>query len=323
MVKQWEHLSVLVVGCGSIGKRHANVLKTLRVGDVRACDPIPERRDSLLSQVPSVRMYESFDAALADRPDTVVMCTPTAQHIPMAIQALRAGCHVLCEKPLSHTTESIDELKAVAADENKKVAVAHCFRHHDGLVKAKRYLDSGRVGRLVSVRALVGEHLPDVRPDYHELYLAKYGGAFELMHEVDLAIWYAGRPIRKVACLHGSYSDIGLESPDIVEILIDFEGCCMASIHLDFFQRPRRRQTELICTQGVLMVEFARWDRCTLSVYEASKGRWEDELLATERDDMFRAEDREFLQAVAEGGPITCSVEEARKSVEVILAAQS
>jgi predicted dehydrogenase len=220
------------------------------------------------------------------------------------------------------TTQGIDDLTNLANDWKKKVMIAYCFRYHEGLLRAKRYLDSNRVGRLVSMRALMGEHLPDMRPDYHDLYCAKQGGALELVHEVDLAVWYAGRPVRKVLALKRNYSDIGIEAPDIVEILMDFEGRSMASVHLDFFQRPRRRQTELICTKGIIIVEFARWDQCTVSLYDSSKGVWEEEHLVTSRDDMFRAEDKEFLQAVAEGGPIHCSVEEARKSVEIIAAAQ-
>jgi predicted dehydrogenase len=240
----------------------------------------------------------------------------------MAVQAIHAGCHVLSEKPLSDTVKGIDDLIALAEQEDKKVMVGLCFRYHAGLVKAKGYLDSGRIGRLVSVRALMGEHLPDVRPDYRDLFSAKHGGAFDLMHDIDLAIWYAGQPVRQVYSLNGTYSDIGIEAPDVVEILMGFKDRCLASVHLDFFQRPRRRQIELIGTDGVILVEFARWDRCSVRVYEAARGAWEQEELDTDRDDMFRAEDREFLQAVAEDRPIACTVEEARRSVEVVLAAQ-
>jgi predicted dehydrogenase len=190
-------------------------------------------------------------------------------------------------------------------------------------VKARDALDSGRIGRLVSIRALVGEHLPDVRPDYRNLFSAQHGGAFDLMHEIDLAIWYAGQPVREVRSLSGTYSDIGIVAPDLAEILIDFEGHCLASVHLDFFQRPRRRQIELIGTGGVIVVEFARWDRCTVSLYEAARGAWEHEELVTDRDDMFRAEDKEFLRAVAEDRTIRCTIAEARKSVEVVLACQN
>jgi predicted dehydrogenase len=189
-------------------------------------------------------------------------------------------------------------------------------------VKARNALDAGRIGRPVSIRALVGEHLPDVRTDYRSLFSAQHGGAFDLMHEIDLAIWYAGQPVREVRSLSGTYSDIGIGAPDLAEILIGFETC-LASVHLDFFQRPRRRQIELIGTGGVIVVEFAAWDHCTVSIYEAAKAAWEHEELVTDRDDMFRAEDREFLQAVAEDLPVCCTVAEARKSVEVVLACQN
>jgi predicted dehydrogenase len=211
---------------------------------------------------------------------------------------------------------------ALAVACGKKVMVALCFRFHEGLLRAKEYLDAGRIGRLVSIRALMGEHLPDIRPDYKTLYLAQYNGAFELMHDLDLAMWYAGQPVRKVHCVHGTYSDIGIQSPDVVEFLLDFEDRCVATIHLDFFQRPRRRQMELIGTKGVITVEFAKWDRCTVSLYNAEIDMWKVEELTTDRDDMFRAEDREFLEAVAEDKPIRCTVAEGRKSVEAVFDAQ-
>ena len=323
MVADWRGVSVLVAGCGSIGKRHARVLHGLGVVDIRACDPVASQRESLLAEVPSVRMYDSFEAGLRDSPATVLIGTPPQVHVPMAMQAIHAGCHVLTEKPLSDKSDGIDDLDALAAEKNRKVMVASCFRYHDGLSKAKRYLEDGRVGRLVSMRFLIGEHLPDMRPDYLTLFSTKHGGAFDLSHEVDLAVWYAGQPVRKVYALSGTYSNIGFEAPDVAEILMDFENRCLASIHLDFFQRPRRRQSELICTDGVIIIEFAHWNRCTVSVYDASRRIWEHEELDTERDDMFRAEDREFLQAVAEDKPIRCTIAEGRKSVEVIEIAQS
>ena len=210
MVSDWHKLSVLIVGCGSIGKRHARVLNGLGVSDIRACDPAREQRESLLEQVPSVKMYDSYEAGLRGSPDTVLICTPPDMHIPMIVQAVHAGRHVLCEKPLSNRTEGLWELEALAAEKNRKVMVGLCFRYHKGLVRAKNYLEDGRIGRLVSIRALMGEHLPDVRPDYRNLFSAKCDGAFDLTHEVDLAIWYAGQPVREVHAVSGTYSDIDI-----------------------------------------------------------------------------------------------------------------
>jgi predicted dehydrogenase len=146
------------------------------------------------------------------------------------------------------------------------------------------------------------------------------------MHDLDLAIWYANQPIRRFHVVCGPYalySELGTGLPDIAEILLEFEDRCVASVHLDFFQRPRRRQMELIGTDGVIIVEFARWDRCTLSVYDAITGGWEHEEITTERDDMFRAEDREFLEAVAEDQPILCTIEEGLKSLRVASSCQT
>jgi predicted dehydrogenase len=268
-----------------------------------------------------VRLYDSYETALADRADIVLIGTPPKLHVPMAMQAIRAGCHVFCEKPLSDSLDGVDDLAFLAARQSKKVMVGLCFRYHEGHRRAKRLLDEGSIGRLVSVRALMGECLPEVRPDYRTLFASQYSGAFDLMHEIDLAIWYAGRAVRHVACLARTYSDIDMRAPDLVEMLLDFEDRRAASIHLDYFQRPRRRITELIGTSGVITVEFARWDKCTVSLYPAA-GAGEQEEFDTDRDDMFRAEDQEFLEAVARDGPIACSIAEARKSVEVVLAAQ-
>lgn len=323
MVEEWQKLSVLIVGCGSIGKRHARVLTRLGITDLRACDPIPAQRDAMRAQTPAVKLYDSFDAALNDAPDTVWICTPPALHVPMAMQAIRAGAHVFCEKPLSDSLEGIEDLAALAEARNKRVMVGLCFRYHDGLRRAKKYLDEGRIGRLVSVRALMGEHLPEVRPDYRTLFSAQRTGAFDLMHDIDLAIWFAGQSVRTVHAISGTYSDIGIAAPDVVEILMGFEERCVASVHLDFFQRPRRRQIELLGTEGTLIVEFARWDRCTVSTFQAAQGAWHIEEMTTDRDDMFIAEDREFLQSIVEGKPIACTIAEARKSLEVVVAAQS
>ena len=106
----------------------------------------------------------------------VFLCTPPALHIPQAMQAIESGCHVFTEKPLSVDLSGTDELEDMIARTGRKFMVGLCFRYHQGLLKAKRLLDEERIGRIVSVRALMGEHLPDIRPDYRDLYLAKYNG---------------------------------------------------------------------------------------------------------------------------------------------------
>jgi predicted dehydrogenase len=184
-------------------------------------------------------------------------------------------------------------------------------------------LDAGRIGRLVYVRATIGEHMPEMRPDYRTLFSAQYSGAFDCMHDIDLALWLAGRDPQSVKALYGNYSDIGIEAPDLVEMLLDFPGRVMGSVHLDFFQRPRTRTLELVGSEGKLELEYASWDSCTLSHYDVATGNWARTTMATRRDDMFADEDRVFLTAVAEGAPVSCTYNEAMRSIRIVEAAQA
>ena len=112
------------------------------------------------------------------------------------------------KNPLAFSSAGISELGGAGRErESRIVMTGLCFRYHDGLRKAKSLLESGRFGRLVSIRCMMGEKFPAVRPDYRTLFSSKYSGAFDLTHEVDLAVWFAESPVRKVMCAAGSFSD--------------------------------------------------------------------------------------------------------------------
>lgn len=322
MLNDWQALSVLLVGCGSIGKRHARVLTELGVHEIQAFDPNPDQLAALVHESPQVRPVLSFEAGLASKPDAVFVLTPPKLHVPLSVQALNAGRAVFCEKPLADTSAGVSALDELVQQTGLTYMVGLCFRYHMGVRQARAMLDAGRIGRLVSVRAMFGEHMPDIRPDYRSLFTAKYSGAFDCMHDIDLALWFAGQPVRTVRAVYGTYSDIGIEAPDMVEILMDFPDRCVGSVHLDFFQRPRRRQLDLIGTAGLITLEFASWDQYTLSQYSATDETWTRTTAPTRRDDMFADEDREFLKAVAGSLPVSCTIAEALRSIEVVEAAQ-
>ena len=322
MAETWKDLRTLIVGCGSIGKRHARVLRGMGVKTLYACDPVPAQVQAASVDARFDAVTGTLEAGLALKPDAVLLCTPPALHVAQARQAIEAGCHVFSEKPLSADMRGIPELEALIKRTGRKFMVGLCFRYHAGLLRARALVQQGRIGRIVSIRALMGEHLPDIRPDYRELYLAKYNGAFELMHDIDLAIWFAGQQVKRVQGIHGGFSDIGIEAPDLVDLLLEFPDRCTASVHLDFFELPRRRLLELMGTRGTITVEFAAWNECTVSVYDVASRAWKAEVIATDRDDMIRDEDREFLRAAAEDTPVACTLAEGAKSLRVVLQAQ-
>ena len=312
-------LQVLVIGCGSIGTRHTQVLTEMGVANITACDPSAAQREKLKAQFPQVQVEADYRAALATgKFDCAFILTPTGMHLSMAKEALEAGCHVFIEKPLANSSEGVDELVALADKVGKKIMVGFCFRYHEVLKMAKDLLQQGTIGRLVNVRALMGEPFAVIQPNYLNMYYSKYSGAFELVHDLDLALWYADQPVEEVYSVYGPFSDMGMESPDSIELLLRFRDRMAATVHLDFYQHPRRRQMELIGVKGTILVEFASWDEATLSWYNTDTLQWHKETFSTRRNDMFRDEDAEFLNAILGRGEITCTVAEALRSLKVI-----
>ena len=296
-MKTWQDQSVLVAGLGSIGQRHTRLLHSAGVKTIFVCDAVDGLARKTAETYPGVIPVESYEAGLARRPDAVFILTPPRLHIPMAVQAAQQGCHIFCEKPVSDDMTGIDRLRGVLDKTGVTFAVGLCFRYHEGVKKVREIVESGRIGRIVSIRAFMGENLPTVRPDYKTLFSAKYCGAFDLIHDLDLAVWFAGQPVRRMEVMYGNYSDIGIEAPDLAEFMIEFDDRCLATVHLDFFTNPRTREFMVTGTKGMAKVEFASWTKYTVSVWTEETG-WESETRASARDDMFTDEDTAFLKAI-------------------------
>lgn len=318
MEDDWRDTSVLIVGAGSIGSRHFSILQELGVSRLAACDNDSAKLEVLREALGTDELYPTLSEALQHDFGAVFICTPPALHIGQAHAAIEAGCDVFCEKPLSDSPEGIDELSRLVQDRGKLLMVGLCLRFHEGLRLAKQRLDEGAIGRLVAVRAMVGEYLPEIRPDFQTLFTTQTTGAFDLMHEVDLAVWYANGPPRWVTAMTGNHSDVPMKAPDLAEILVEFNGGVIGSIHLDFFQRARRRITELLGTEGSILVEFASWEHCTVSVYTAHDRTWTHRTIPIERDDMFRTEDQAFLECVARRTPVPVDAQTAKHSVAIV-----
>lgn len=317
--KRFSDLSVLIAGCGSIGKRHADVLAGLGLGRISACDPQQIAREAMVSLHSDFVLYDEYDSALREgKFDAVFITSPTGLHLEMIEKALLAGCHVFVEKPLTNTSEGLERIKALAEEKNLQIMVGFCFRYHEVLLRAKHIVECGRIGRLVNICAHMGEPFAEIQPNYLNMYYSKYSGAFELVHDLDLAIWFAGQKVIQVYSVYGSFSDMGMQSPDTIELLLRFEDRLAASVHLDFYQYPRTRKIDLQGVKGTVSVEFASWDEATLSIWATDTRQWERTTYRTKRNDMFCDEDTQFLDALIGNTQISCTMDEAQKSLSVI-----
>lgn len=306
---------VLLVGCGLIGKRHAECLRDIGVENFVFFDPDPQRSEEL-AQLYGGSTVSSYEEGLRTDADCVYILSPTELHIPQATMAVRAGKHVFLEKPLSNKLEGVYELAELASRKGLVVEVGFCFRFHEGVQELKRQLELGTIGKMVSIRAMMGERFPDIRPDYLPAEDVKYSGAFELVHDLDLAIYLAGEePLACHGCF-GSFSNLGFESPDTVEMLVSFPDC-IANVHLDFFQSPRTRTLTVLGGEGQMILTFSTWDQYELRIFTRERGQWQTITANTQRNDMFRAESLNFFAAVDGREENLCPIHEAVKSLIV------
>lgn len=294
---------ILVVGCGFMGRWHARMLRQLGVTQLALCDPAHETRQAVQRDLEITEGYADFTEALKHKFDAVFICTPPALHLTQATLAIEAGCDVFLEKPLADRLDGVEPLIERAETRQRILMVGLCLRFHHGLQRVKQLIEAGAIGRLVSVRAMLGLYLPQSRPnvDYRHVYISQPGGGVTLdyLHEIDFVQWIAGSPVRQVFAFTGKVSDLDMQADDIAEILLRFDNGMMASVHLNLFQRVRQRRSEFIGTEGTIIIDLADLNQCTVQVYRAATATWETEIFSLDRDDLYRDEDRVFLHCLA------------------------
>lgn len=309
----------LVVGCGSIGKRHIRNLKAMKAGNVIAYDvSIDQCRN--VEQEFGVKTHSSLDEALSQKPDIALICTPTSLHIPAAMAAARKGCHLFIEKPLSHTLEGVDELIEIVA-QKKLISLVGCnMRFYHGPRKVKEIIDSGIIGRIFSARIQTSSFLPTLRPNYKNSYAAKgdLGGGCVLdsIHEIDLAIWYLG-DIKSVYSITRNMGALDIETEEQSEIICEFQSGTIGSIHLDYISRTYERTNQIIGENGSIFWDFIKG---SVKVYNADGDKWEvyDQPWNYDINQMYIDELIYFLSHISDGQSTFNSLEEAKKTLEFV-----
>jgi predicted dehydrogenase len=148
-ISEWVGYRALVVGCGSIGRRHARNLKALGVQQLGFCDTSTEALKQCCEELGGEIFGGCGEALEKFKPDIVLICTPPVYHVEEALAALRAHAHVFIEKPLSHESSGIQVLIAEARRHDRNVQIGYNMRFHPGLQILKELIDSGKIGRVL------------------------------------------------------------------------------------------------------------------------------------------------------------------------------
>lgn len=237
--------TALVVGYGSIGKRHADVLSA---SGFRTA--VVSRRELAVAD----RFATIADAISALQVDLAVICTETSAHRAALGELEAAGYRgpVLVEKPLWQPGEPS------FASPNMRVSVGYILRFHPVLVELKKRMGAAQV---FAAEVRCASYLPDWRPgaDYRTTESAKIeagGGALrDLSHELDYARWLFG-DISSVAALGGHLSDLEIETDDSFMILARAKRCRALSISINYLDRPAERTVIANTAEGTFHADL-------------------------------------------------------------------
>ncbi|WP_239988797.1 Gfo/Idh/MocA family protein [Paramagnetospirillum kuznetsovii] len=252
----------LVIGSGSIGKRHTRNLRAIGVpsSDIFAIDTRADRRREI-EEIGINTSFASFDEALAaGHYDAALVCSPTSLHIPQATVLAKRGTHILMEKPLAHDLAGIVDLKQAVADNGVQVVMAYIFRFAPTVAKAKELVDSGIIGKVLYARGEFSEYLPDWHPyeDYRTFYMAEKsqggGSILDQSHIMDLVHYLLGG-FASVSCFNAHVSGLDLKADDIAEMIVRLKSGVVASIHTDIFGRDHKKSLEIKGEHGNIL-----WD---------------------------------------------------------------
>ena len=224
-------MNCLIIGYGSIGARHVNILKEMG-HDIH----VVSKRD-----ITDFSCYKSIKEALQNKGfDYVIISNKTYKHYEsfMELRELGYSGKLLIEKPIFLEPHSLPQ----SGFEN--VFVAYNLRFHPVIQKLHEFL----IGKeIYSIQVYVGQYLPNWRPgtDYTGSYStskAQGGGVLrDLSHELDYINWIAGG-WKRVAAIGGKFSDLQIDSDDVFVLLLEMENCPVASVQMNYLDRKSRRE---------------------------------------------------------------------------------
>lgn len=270
-------MKVLVVGYGSVGKRHIENLSMLKNIEIIVCTK--RKNDKFLKQN-KCTIYNKLTDCVKDNPNFAIITNETRFHIKTALFLAKNNIHLFIEKPISDSLTKLNELLTIIKKKELIVLVGCNFRFHPSLELMRNMILKGDLGRVISAKVENGSFLPNWHPyeNYQNSYAARndLGGGVVLtcIHEIDYLYWFFGN-ISEVFSITGKFSDLKINSEDLSTIILKFKNNIIAEAHLDYFQQPSARNCKIIGTKGSLI-----WNMESNSVkfYDIKNKKWIEKL---------------------------------------------
>ena len=313
---------ILVVGAGSVGKRHLTNFSRLGCR-VSAIDPRQDRLTEAGQLVSLDKKGFSLDSVLTPEHDFggVVIASPPCFHVEQTVLAMQNSLPVLLEKPVSASLAEAIQLESVRQINDGKILMGYTYRWWQPLQEFRRRIHSGEIGTPFHVNFTMSAHLADWHPweDYRDFFMASKelgGGALlDESHFLDLMLWIFGRPSSLFACVD-KLSRLEITTDDNVDIIARYKTSgLLAKIHLDLYGRPHEKHITVVGDAGTLQWSF---NPNQIRFADTPDLMWTDSVFEGERNDMFLGIAREFLAVLNGQTDLTCSLSEGIETMKLV-----
>lgn len=301
-------VNVVIIGCGGVAlTRHVPAYEKMSDAKLYGFFDIVYDKVQQLAEKYSAKAYKSIDEVMSDpEVDAVVVCTATKYHSEIAIKALNAGKHVLCEKPMASTAAEAKEMVEAAQKNGKKLMISHNQRLYAPHMKAKELIESGAIGKVLTFRTFLGIRGPEyssVNKTTNNWYFSKKHAGRGVVsdvgsHRVDLMRYFFG-DVKKVFAytptLDKKYPDGNLiDLDDNAMTIMQLENGIVGLLVTSWTSYSGNdRMTQVFGTEGVLtiygenypvMIETRSGEKIN---YELGETASQDVVLITEIDKTF------------------------------------
>ncbi len=307
--------TILIVGCGSIGHRHARLLSERSDVVLWACDLDKEMLEELCTCAKIEEKFSDYKAALKQDPDMVWVCTPEESHPAISIDALNTGADIFCEKPLAPTIEQGQQIVDAVKKSGRTFTVGYVLRCEGGMGLIKKLIDEKRIGCVLSGKVILGDYETLVRyckTDYH--LREKNILVLDYSHEIDYLRWFLG-DVEQVTSMSAHIGDLEKKpEPNIVECILKFRSGALVGLHFDYIQHPGRRSIELFGDKGRICYDVGNNFVELRKLGDSTPDKLQ---ITNSRDDWFRKEHDLFFEAVKEQSQVMVSAQDALDTMKV------
>jgi len=317
-------IKVAVIGVGSMGRNHARVYGELPEAElVAVADADGQVADKVASQF-GIKAYTNYQQMLeVECPQAVSIAVPTALHEEAATAALKAGAHVLVEKPIAAMLEEGQRLIELAKRISRQLMVGHIVRFNPAMQALKQKLEDGELGRIFQIFCRRAGPFP--------ARIRDVGVVIDLApHDVDVMRFLTGLdPIRVFA---ETERRIHTEYEDLLWGMLRFPDSVVGSLEINWLTPTKIREVLVLGERGLFRVDDLTQDLYFYENAQAYGNMWpalqtlkgvsEGSMTryALQRYEPLKAELQAFLRAVKEGAAVPVSGEDGLAALKIALA---